>query len=153
MIYLALVDIKPSVAAYENYAQLEKDHADLLARCSKLLQECDFAWKCQATARAEWQAMFDWTVLLREELKKMGGFIPQPPPPYSVRKIPPRHAEVQADWLEWKERWENEERAQQAKMKITGEHPVRGNVGRGDTSGFGGVKSEGSKRRRTSDEF
>lgn len=92
--------------------------AALIARCEKLSEDHDFAWECTNTARAEWQAMFDWTVLLREELKKTDSFVPQPPPPYLVKKLPPRHAEVRADWLDWKEEWESGERAVQRAKKL-----------------------------------
>lgn len=96
------------------YERLAADHERLEAkyeRCKeqvfKKRAERNWAWIASDICRGEWQASYNWNVLLRDEIKRLGGWIPEPPSPYIVRTLPPRHPEAKAEWELWKQKRED----------------------------------------------
>lgn len=134
------------------YERLAADHERLEAkyeRCKeqvfKKRAERNWAWIASDICRGEWQASYNWNVLLRDEIKRLGGWIPEPPSPYIVTTLPPRHPEAKAEWELWKQKREDVAlikvlRARGSKER--GERRVSGNREVDLTGGSGSARCE-----------
>lgn len=136
----------------EIYEDLEAKYERCKAHVFRKRAEQNWAWVSSDIRHSEWQAAYNWNVLLREEIKRLGGWIPELPSPYIVMTLLPRHPESKAEWELWKKEREDVEMgralkaSQAAKERGQWRASEGGQLGRVSGSGSGsGSKLEGKE--------